>query len=190
MNHREKSFHDRAGFTLIHQLLLVATIPVILMAATTWVHESLKMSSAFKHRCETNVALNHFSNQFQNDVHGSKSLDLNSELNQLELTGHEGQQIVFQIDGGQINKTLTVGGEVVARDSFRLSDEYFAEWDAKAGAEGAALKVFRFSTPLNRSAPEKLDVRVPKLELEIAATVNRWDQSVEFGRGTDSGGAE
>ena len=129
MRNRRKRIPERSGFTLVHAVVIVSVLPLIVVAATTWVHESMKMSNRFKHRRKTNVVLNHFSNEFRNDVHGCKSLKLNSDLNQIELTGHEDQEIVFQIQDGQINKTVTVDGEVVGRESFRLSDEYFAQWD-------------------------------------------------------------
>ena len=177
----QRRFRDRAGFTLIHQMLIIAMMPVLLIAATTWVHESLKMTSRFKHRRETNAALNHFSNHFQNDVRSCKSLKFSSDLNQIQLTGHEGQQIVFQIDRGQIEKTLTIGGQAVSRDSFRLSDEYFAEWDVQVGSEQAALNIYRYPTQFYRSAPKSLDVPDPKLELVISAKANRWQQTVVFG---------
>ena len=128
MRNRRKRIPERSGFTLVHAVVIVSVLPLIVVAATTWVHESMKMSNRFKHRRKTNVVLNHFSNEFRNDVHGCKSLKLNSDLNQIELTGHEDQEIVFQIQDGQINKTVTVDGEVVGRESFRLSDEYFAQW--------------------------------------------------------------
>ena len=84
-----KRASERAGFTMLHMMVVISVLPLLLVVATTWVHESMKMSSRFKHRRETNVVLNHFSNQFQDDVHGCKSLSLDSESNQVELTGHE-----------------------------------------------------------------------------------------------------
>ena len=116
MIQRKRRFRDRSGFTLIHQMVIIAVLPVLLLAAMTWVHESMKMSSRFKHRRETNVALNHFSNQFQNDVRSCKTFKLNADLQRVELTGHEGQQTLFQIDDGQIHKTLTIDGQVVGRE--------------------------------------------------------------------------
>jgi len=97
MRNRRKIISERSGFTLLHTMIMISALPLLIIAATTWVHESMKMSNRFKHRRETNVVLNHFSNQFQNDVHGCKSLKLNSDLNQVELTGHENQKVVFQI---------------------------------------------------------------------------------------------
>ena len=85
---------------------------------------------------------------------------------------------------------MTVDGEVVGRESFRLSDEYFAQWDPDTGSDRAALKVLRYPTPLNRSAPESLEVPDPKLELLITAKANRWKQTVKFGRDSKTGGAE
>ena len=190
MINRRKRISERSGFTLVHALIVVSALPLIMVAATTWVHESMKMSNRFKHRRKTNVVLNHFSNQFKNDVRGCKSFKLNSDLNQIELTGHEGQKIVFLIQDSQINKTVTVDGEVVGRESFRLSDEYFAQWDPDTGSGRAALKVLRYPTPLNRSAPESLEVPDPKLELLITAKANRWKQTVKFGRDSKTGGAE
>ena len=87
-NGKRRAF-GRAGFTMLHMVVIVSVLPLLLVAATTWVHETMKMSSRFKHRRETNVVLNHFSNQFQNDVHACKSLSLDSASNQVELTGHE-----------------------------------------------------------------------------------------------------
>ena len=185
-----KRASERAGFTMLHMMVVISVLPLLLVVATTWVHESMKMSNRFKHRRETNVMLNHFSNQFQNDVHGCKSSSLNSESNQVELTGHEGQQVIFQIEDGQINKTVTVDGEVVGRESFRLSDEYFAEWDTEVESDRVALKVLRYPTPLNRSAPESLDASDAKLELVVSAKANRWKQTVKFGRDSKTGGAE
>ena len=190
MRKRKKRIAERSGFTLLQLLIVVSILPLLLISATTWVHESLKMSNRFKHRRETNVVLNHFSNEFQNDVHGCKSLELNSDLNQVELTGHEGQKVVFQIQDGQVNKIVTVGGEVVGREDFRLSNEYFAQWDVEAGADRAALKVLRYPTPLSSSAPESLDAPDAKVELVISAKANRWKQTVKFGRESETGGAE
>lgn len=190
MRSRKKRNSDRAGFTLVHGLIMVSVFPLVLIAATNWVHESMKMSSRFKHRRETNVVLNYFSDQFQNDVRGCKSLKLDADLKQIELTGHEGQAIVYQIEDGRIDKTSTVGGEVVGRESFRLSGEYFAEWDRGAGKDRAAIKVLRYPTPLHESAPESLDVPDAKLELVISAKSNRWKQTVKFGRELETGGAE
>ena len=132
MIHSKKRFRNRDGFTLLHMVTFLAIMPVILVAATTWIHESMKMSSRFKHRRETHVALNHLANQFQDEVRSCKSLKLNSNLNQIELAGHENQQITFTIDGSDVEKALIVDGEVVGRESYRLSDEYFAEWDVGA----------------------------------------------------------
>ena len=191
MIQRKRRFRDRSGFTLIHQMVIIAVLPVLLLAAMTWVHESMKMSSRFKHRRETNVALNHFLNQFQNDVRSCKTFKLNADLQRVELTGHEGQQTLFQIDDGQIHKTLTIDGQVVGRESFRLSDEYFAEWDdATASAGRMALNVYRYPNEFHRSASESLDVPDPKLELVIGATANRWNRTVVFGGETvsESGG--
>ena len=189
MINRRKRISERSGFTLVHALIVVSALPLIMVAATTWVHESMKMSNRFKHRRETNVTLSHFSSQFQNDVHVCKSLSFDPESNQVELTGHEGQKVIFQIQDGQINKTVTVDGKVVGRENFRLSDEYYAEWDANAGLERAALKVLRYPTPLNRSAPESLEVPKAKLELVVSAKANRWKQTVKFGRELETGGA-
>jgi len=192
-----KCLRSRAGFTLVHQLIIIAIMPIVLITATTWVHESLKMSNRFKHRRESHVAMNQLTNQFQDDVHNCKSLQLNSNLNQIELTGHEDQQITFKIDGNALQKTLTVDGEVVSRESYRLSDEYFVEWDAGAtemDSNRAALNIFRHSTVYHDSAPESLDVPDPKLELTISAKANRWKRMITFGRETkpttDSGTAE
>ena len=190
MRNRRKRIPERSGFTLVHAVVIVSVLPLIVVAATTWVHESMKMSNRFKHRRKTNVVLNHFSNEFRNDVHGCKSLKLNSDLNQIELTGHEDQEIVFQIQDGQINKTVTVDGEVVGRESFRLRNEYFAQWDPEVGSDRATLRVLRYPTQLNRSAPESLEVPDPKLELLITAKANRWKQTVKFGIKTETGGAE
>ena len=190
MRNRRKIISERSGFTLLHTMIMISALPLLIIAATTWVHESMKMSNRFKHRRETNVVLNHFSNQFQNDVHGCKSLKLNSDLNQVELTGHENQKVVFQIQDDLINKTVTVDGEVVGRESFRLSDEYFARWDTDSGSDRAALKILRYPTPLNHSAPDSLKVPDPKLELLITAKANRWKQTVRFGRDFETGGAE
>ena len=190
MRNRRKRISERSGFTMIHVMVVISMLPLVLIAATTWVHESIKMSKRFKHRRETNVVLNHFSNQFQNDVHSCKSLKLDSDLSQIELTGHEDQKVVFQIQDGQVNKIVTVGGEVVGREDFRLSNEYFAQWDVEAGADRAALKVLRYPTPLSSSAPESLDAPDAKVELVISAKANRWKQTVKFGRESETGGAE
>ena len=182
-----KRLRSRAGFTLVHQVVFMAIMPVVLLAATTWVHESLKMSSRFKHRRESHVAMNLLANQLQDDVRGCKSLKLNSDLNQVELTGHEDQQTTFKIDGSYVQKTLTVNDEVVSLESYRLSDEYFAEWDAKAmknDSSRAALNIFRYPTVYHDSAPDSLDVPEPKLELVITAKANRWNRSIVFGRET------
>ena len=74
MRKRKKRITERSGFTLLQLLIVVSILPLLLISATTWVHESLKMSNRFKHRRETNVVLNHFSNEYQNDVHGCKSV--------------------------------------------------------------------------------------------------------------------
>ena len=65
MRKRKKRITERSGFTLLQLLIMVSILPLLLISATTWVHESLKMSNRFKHRRETNVVLNHFSNEFQ-----------------------------------------------------------------------------------------------------------------------------
>ena len=193
MIHSRTRRRNRAGFTLVHQITFIAIMPIILVAATTWVHESLKMSSRFKHRRESHVAMNHLSYQIQDDVRSCKSLKLDPDLNQIELTGHEDQQIAFKIDGGSVYKTLTVNGEVTGRESFRLSDEYFLEWDADATKEdpnSVALKIFRYSTPYHESTPNSLDAPDPKLELVVTARANRWKQSISFGRRIDKGATE
>ena len=153
MRNRRKRIPERSGFTLVHAVVIVSVLPLIVVAATTWVHESMKMSNRFKHRRKTNVVLNHFSNEFRNDVHGCKSLKLNSDLNQIELTGHEDQEIVFQIQDGQINKTVTVDGEVVGRESFRLSDEYFAQWDPGGGIGSSHVEGFALSDAAKSFGP-------------------------------------
>ena len=183
----------RAGYSLIHLVVFMAIMPMILIAATTWVHESMKMSSRFKHRRESHVAINQLTHQIQDDVRGCKSLKLNSDLNQIELTGHEDQQIIFKIDRGDVHKTLTADGEVVGRESYRLSDEYFVEWDASATKQDSnhvALNIFRYPTPYHQSAPDSLDVPDPKLELVINARANRWKRSISFGRQTKTGAAK
>ena len=187
MIHSRKRFQNRAGFTLVHQVIFIAMMPVILIAATTWVHESMKMSSRFKHLRESHVVMNHLANQIQNDVHSSKSSNFNSELKQIELTGHDGQKVAFKIDGGEVQKTATVNGEVVSRESYRLSEEYYAEWDADAmeeNPERVTLKVFRYPNFYGDSAPESLVVLDPKLEFVITAKANRWKRSIVFGRET------
>ncbi len=190
MRFQRKRISDRSGFTLVHAVVLIGMLPLMLIAATKWVHESMKMSSRFQQRRETNVVLNHFSNEFQDDVRACKSLNFDADSNQIELTGHENQKIVYEIEDGQIQKTSTVGGEVVGRNNFRLSDEYFAEWDAEAGTDRAALKVFRYPTPLHDSVPETLQAPDAKVELVITAKANRWRQTVTFGRGIGTGGDE
>ena len=184
----KRRLRSRAGFTLVHQMVFIAIIPVILIAATTWVHESLKMSTRLKHRRESHVAMNLLATQFQNDVRSCKSLKLNTDMNQIELTGHEDQQITFKIDGSDVQKTLTVDGEVAGRENYRLSDEYFAEWDTselEKDSNRVALNILRYPTPHYDSAPDSLDVPDPKLELVITAQANRWDRSIAFGRKTE-----
>ena len=185
MIHFKNRSRNRAGFTLVHQVTIIAVMPVILIAATTWVHESLKMSSRFKQRRESHVLMNQLANQIQDDVRGCKSLQFDPGLSQIQLTGHEDQQITFTIDGSDIKKTLTVDDEVVARESYRFSNEYFAEWDASAmekDAKRVALNIFRYPTVYRDSAPDSLVVPDPKLELVVTAKANRWDRSIVFGR--------
>ena len=192
----QKRFRNRSGFTLVHQMVIIAILPILMMAAVSWVHQSLKMSSQFRHRRECHIALNHLANQFQNDVHSCKSLKFDSDLNQVELTGHRDQQITFKIEGNDVQKTLTVDGEVTGRDNYRLSDEYFIEWDSSAiekDSNRVTLNIFRYPTPYRDSVPDSLDVPAPKLECVITAKANRWKRSVTFGRETvaaEKGGAE
>ena len=190
MNLRKKRFRNRAGFTLVHQMIFIAMLPVVILAATKWVHESLKMTSRFKHRRESHVAMSHLSNQIQDNVRGCKSLKLNRELNQIELTGHEAQQTLFKIDDNDIHKTTTVDGEVVGRENFRLSEEYFAKRDPTAGPNGVALNIFRHSNPLNKSTPDSLVEPEPKLEFVITAKANRWKRSIKFGQTIEAGDTE
>ena len=187
MIHSKKRFQSRAGFTLIHQTIFIAMLPIVLVAAITWVSTSLKMSTRFKHLRESHVAMNQFANQFLDDVHGCKSIKLDSDLNQIELTGHGDQQITFQISNGNIQKTLTVDGEVVGRESYRLSDEYFVEWDGSELQEDSnrvALNIFRYPTEYRDAAPDSLDIPKPRLELVIKAKPNRWRRSITFGSQT------
>ena len=184
MTRSRNKIRNRAGFTLIHQIIFIAIMPVVLVAATSWVHESLKMSSRFKHRRESHVAMNHLANQIQDDVRGCKSLKFDLDSNQMVLTGHEDQQIVFKIEGSDVQKTLTVNGELVARERYRLSDEYFAEWDqgvAENDSGRATLNVFRYPTEYRDLAPKSLELPDPKLELSITAKANRWGRSIVFG---------
>jgi len=164
MNLRKKRFRNRAGFTLVHQVIFIAMLPVVILAATKWVHESLKMTSRFKHRRESHVAMSHLSNQIQDNVRGCKSLKLNQELNQIELTGHEAQQTLFRIDDNDIHKT--------------------------AGPNGVALNIFRHSNPLNKSTPDSLVEPEPKLEFVITAKANRWKRSIKFGQKAEAGDTE
>ena len=151
------------------------------------------MSSRFKHRRESHVIMNHLAIQIQDEVRSCKSLKLNPDLNQIELTGHDDQQITFKIDRSSVQKTLTVDGKMVGSESYRLSDEYFIEWDANAMEKSSnllALNVFRYPTVYHESAPESLDMPDPKLELTITARANRWKQSISFGRQPETEAAE
>ena len=185
----KKRLRNRSGFALVHQLTFIAIMPLIMVAAITWIHQSMKMTTRFKHRRETHVTLNQLANQFQDEVRGCKSLKLNEELNQIELTGHEDQQITFAIDGSDVEKTLTVDGAVVGRESYRLSEEYFTEWDVSATENDStrvALNVFRYPTVYHASAPDSPEIPDPKLELVITAKANRWNRSIRFGRDAEA----
>ena len=191
MNHRKNRRRSRSGFSLLHQIAIISVLPLLFLAVSSWVHESLKMSTQFKHRRESHVAMVDLSNQIRNDVRNSKLLEFNSDLNRVELTGHNAGVVVFQIEGNQINKTATVDGEVVGRDSFRLSKEYFVEWGSPTGNNGVALNVFRHSFPLHGAAvPDSLKQPKPKLEFVITAKTNRWQRSIVFGRESKNGGDE
>jgi hypothetical protein len=191
MNHRKNRRRSRSGFSLLHQIAIISVLPLLFLAVSSWVHESLKMSTQFKHRRESHVAMVDLSNQIRNDVRNSKLLEFNSDLNRVELTGHNAGVVVFQIEGKQITKTATVDGEVVGRDSFRLSKEYFVEWGSSTGPDGVALNVFRHSSPLYGAAVAgSLKQPKPKLEFVITAKTNRWQRSIVFGRESKNGGDE
>ena len=182
-----RRFQNRAGYTLIHCLVLIAITPIILIAASTWVHQTLKMSAQFKHRRESHSAMTQLTNQIQDDVRSCKSLKFNADLNQIELAGRENQQVTFQIERSHVLKTSIVNGEVVGRERYRLSDEYFPEWDKSAMEEDSnhvTLNILRYPTAYHEAAPDSLDVPDPKLELVITAKANRWKRTISFGRET------
>lgn len=111
--------NPRQGFSLIELLVVMTAGSSIMLLAISLLQQSMRVSSDFQDRTDSNRVLNHLANQLRRDVWNASRAE--QPTDELMILTHARTQVRYNTEPGSITRTETRNGEMIRGEVFRLS---------------------------------------------------------------------
>lgn len=156
------------GYTLIEVVIVMSIGSTVMLAAVSWIHRSLHLTSQIHSSQQHQASLVRLAQCFRQDVRDAQQATLDGPLLTLQrLTASgtssdtAGSQVEYQIDESRIERLETLASGQIRRESFPLADGSRARWRVEPLPQAVELRVIRSPGTRQRRASQATSAATP-----------------------------
>lgn len=169
---RNRRFQVSAGYSLVEMLVMISVLTTVMTVTLSWIHASMKFSSAVKDRAFVHQQLSRLSEDLRTRIALADSIKVDGKT--LELNS-EGTQTRYTIKEGVLEREQKSNSaddaSAVSIESFRIGRDVDALWGAEELPDWVSLTIRQKPvTVASESSSSSIgSLETPKLEWYLRA---------------------